>query len=133
VYKQTMASSRPLRIPQPSAKLSSENAGSLQLSSHRHAVANARKAQGKEKPSDKLPEETSSHDVVASTAVPDGGDASDPEPRSTSDSTVPNPKKRPIVLSEDDDSDDTSPTPAQQPDSSRPKKKKNKKRTSTGL
>lgn len=126
-----MAQPRPSRIPQPSTKLGPENVGSHQVSSHRHAVANARKAQEKGKLSEKSLEGTS-HDVIApkNLDTPVSGDASDPE---TSDATIPNPKKRPIVLSDDNDSEDLSSTPAQQSDSPRPKKKKKaKKRTSTG-
>jgi len=133
MHIQTMAQSRPSWIPQPSTKLSPENVGSHQILSHRHAVANARKAQAKGKPSEKSPKGTASCDVGASTNLV-SGDAPDPELGSTSDTTIPNPKKHPIILSNDDDSEDLPPTPTQQSDSSCPKKKKKgKKHTSTGM
>lgn len=127
-----MAQSRSSRVPQPSAKLNSENVGSHQLSSHRNAIANAQKAQ-QEKPSKNSPSGTASHDNITSTDS--GGDASDHELGSTSDATIPN-RKRLIIHSDDDDDDDrpASPTSTQQSENPRPKKKKkSKKRTSASI
>jgi hypothetical protein len=129
MHKQTMAQSRPSRIHRPSAKLGPENVGSHQISYHRHAVADACKAQAAKKPSDKSP---ASHDVDASIDhVPvTGGNVSDPELGTTPDiGTIP--KKRPIVLSDNSHSDDLS--SAQPSDGAPPKKKKKtKKHSSTG-
>jgi hypothetical protein len=126
-----MAHSCPSRIAQPSAKLSSENVGSHQLSAHQHAIANARKAQVDKEPSAKSPKGAASHDVIPSTDS-DGGNASDHELRSMSDATIPNQKKcHPIVVDDDDDNDennDTSPISTQHSDNSRPKKKKKTKK-----
>lgn len=118
--------SRPSRIAQPSAKLGSENVGSHQLSAHRHAIANARKAQVDEEPS-------ASHNVVPSTDS-DGGNALGHELGSTSDATIPNRKKRPIAISDNDENDEISPTSTHQSDNPHPKKKKkSKKHTSKGM
>ena len=126
-----MANSHPSRITQPSAKLSSENAGSHQLLAHRHAIANARQEQVAKEP---LPELPASRNITtsASDSISDG--ALDHELGSTSDATIPNPKKRSIVVSKDDESDDSSLTSTQQSNNPCPKKKKkSKKRTSKGM
>ncbi|KAF8154639.1 hypothetical protein B0H34DRAFT_799400 [Crassisporium funariophilum] len=126
-----MAQSRPSRAPHPSAKLNSENIASHQLPSHQTAIANA---QQKEKFSKNSPSGTAPKDNITSTSS--GGDASDHECGSTSDTTIPS-QKRPIIHSDDDndDNDDhpTSPASTQQSEEPCPKKKKkkSKKRTST--
>jgi hypothetical protein len=124
-----MAHSRPARITQPSAKLSSENAGAHQLSAHQHANANARKAHIEDEPSAKA-----SHNIVSSTDS-DGGNTSDHAKLGcTSDDTITNRKKCPIVVSDNNENHDTSPISTQQSDNAHPKKKKKcKKCTSMGM
>jgi len=133
-----MASTRPTRIAQPSSKLSADNIGELQLASHRHAVNNARKAKTA-KQSAKSPDgsEPESDLIIMRSMVP-GGNTTDAEFGSTSDATVRNPRKRPIVLSDDDNFTTTPPlSPSSQqvdsfPHHRKKKKKKTKKRSSTG-
>jgi hypothetical protein len=130
-----MAQPCPTRITHPSAKLSSENVGSHELSAHRHAIANARKAQRDKEPSTRSPEGTASHDLILSMDS-DGGDTSDHELGSTSDATIPNRKRHAIVVSDGNDNENDNPSPpsTQQSDDTCPKKKKkNKKHISKGM
>jgi hypothetical protein len=131
-----MASSRPARTVIPSAKLGPDNAGDMELTSHRKAIATkAAKFHQPFTPHEPLksaspPPLVSSQSEIASQSDSHTSPSRSPTP-------VPKPRKRPaVVLSDDENLSDTqavSDKDSPKPVTAKPKKKRQKANPSLGM
>jgi hypothetical protein len=124
-----MAQSRPSRIIQPTAKLSADNAGEIELTSHRIAIEKSRQPVPPLTapiPTLSVPDSQRSQ----STTVPSNDDGSIGSVSEPEDAPFENSGKRRIVESEDSDANTT---PNKKSPRRRKTKKKKAKRASHGM